>query len=101
MDDPIDLVRRFCAAWSDNIDAHGLAAFFADDATYHNIPLEPITGRDNIETNIATFIRPGPPGIEAIEFRVMHIRRCTHRPPMRRQSSQPSLLGVTSAAWSR
>src|SRR5439155_20488713 len=31
----------------------------------------------------------------------MHIRRCTHWPPMRRQSSQPSLLGRTSAIWSR
>src|ERR1051325_4030904 len=31
----------------------------------------------------------------------MHIRRCTQRPPIRRQSSQPSLLGVTSAIWSR
>src|ERR687886_439443 len=26
----------------------------------------------------------------------MHIRRCTHRLPMRRQSSHPSLLGATS-----
>src|SRR4051795_5079083 len=31
----------------------------------------------------------------------MHMRRCTHRPPMRRQSSQPELEGSTSATWSR
>ena len=31
----------------------------------------------------------------------MHRRRCTHRPPMRRQSSQPSLDGSTSATRSR
>jgi hypothetical protein len=31
----------------------------------------------------------------------MHMRRWTDWPPMRRQSSQPSLFGVTSATWSR
>src|SRR5581483_938970 len=31
----------------------------------------------------------------------MHMRRCTHVPPMRTQSSQPSLLGSTSCAWPR
>src|SRR5438128_683614 len=31
----------------------------------------------------------------------MHMRRWTHWPPMRKQSSQPSLLGATSATWSR
>ena len=71
MERPIDVVRRFCAAWSDNLDANELAAFFADDAVYHNIPLEPVAGRENIADNIATFIRPGPPGIESIEFRVI------------------------------
>jgi limonene-1,2-epoxide hydrolase len=53
--------------------ASDLAAFFADDAVYHNIPMEPITGRKAIADNIATFIRPGPPGIEHIEFRVVNI----------------------------
>src|SRR5579864_9152998 len=32
---------------------------------------------------------------------VMHSRRWTHRPPMRRQSSQPWADGVTSRIWSR
>ena len=36
-----------------------LAAFFTDDAVYHNIPLAPITGREAIANTIATFIRPG------------------------------------------
>src|SRR6202030_3302406 len=31
----------------------------------------------------------------------MHKRRCSHWAPMRRQSSHPSLLGTTSATWSR
>jgi limonene-1,2-epoxide hydrolase len=73
MDSPIELVRRFCAAWSDNIGPVELAAFFTDDAVYHNIPLAPVAGREAIADTIASFIRPGPPGIERIEFRVINI----------------------------
>jgi limonene-1,2-epoxide hydrolase len=73
MESPIDVVRRFCGAWSDNIGTVELAAFFTDDAVYHNIPMEPVIGRKAIANTIASFIRPGPPGIEAIEFRVINI----------------------------
>ena len=73
MESPIEVVRRFCAAWSDNIGSAELAAFFTDNAVYHNIPLTPVTGREAIAKTIASFIRPGVPGIESIEFRVLHI----------------------------
>src|SRR6266446_3361428 len=73
MEKPIDLVSRFCAAWANDLGAEDLAAFFTDNAVYHNIPFEPVTGRENIADNIASFIRPGPPGIERIEFRVINI----------------------------
>jgi limonene-1,2-epoxide hydrolase len=73
MESPIEVVRRFCAAWSDNRGAAELAAFFAEDAVYHNIPQEPVTGRENIANTIASVLRPGPPGIEAIDFRVINI----------------------------
>jgi len=73
MESPIEVVRRFCAAWSDNVGAAELAAFFTDDAVYHNIPLAPVTGREAIANTIASFIRPGAPGIESIEFRVINI----------------------------
>ena len=73
MESPIEVVRRFCAAWSGDMGADDLAAFFTDDATYHNIPLAPVTGREAIAKNFATFIRPGPPGVEGIEFRVINI----------------------------
>ena len=73
MESPIEVVRRFCAAWSDNLGATELAAFFTDDAVYHNIPMAPVTGRKAIENNIASFIRPGAPGIESIQFRVVNI----------------------------
>jgi limonene-1,2-epoxide hydrolase len=73
MESPIEVVRRFCAAWSENLAAAELAAFFTDDAVYHNIPLAPVTGREAIANNIASFIRPGAPGVESIEFRVINI----------------------------
>ena len=73
MESPIEVVRRFCAGWSDNIGTVELAAFFADDAVYHNIPQAPVNGRDAIANTIDAFIRPGPPGIESIEFRVINI----------------------------
>jgi limonene-1,2-epoxide hydrolase len=73
MESPIEVVRRFCAAWSDNRGAVELAAFFAEDAVYHNIPQEPVTGRENIANTIASVLRPGPPGIEGIDFRVINI----------------------------
>ena len=38
MESPIDVVRAFCAAWSDNLETIELAAFFTDDAVYHIIP---------------------------------------------------------------
>ena len=73
MESPIEVVRRFCAAWADDMAAADLAAFFTDDAVYHNIPQAPITGREAIANTIDSFIRPGPPGIESIEFRVINI----------------------------
>ena len=73
MESPIEVVRRFCAAWSDNVETVELAAFFTDDAVYYNIPQAPITGREAIADAIDSFIRPGPPGIESIEFRVINI----------------------------
>ena len=69
MESALDLVRRFCSAWSDGMGAEDLAAFFTDDAVYHNIPLAPVTGRDDIATTIASFTT----GVEGIEFRVRNV----------------------------
>jgi limonene-1,2-epoxide hydrolase len=73
METPMELVRRFCAAWADDMGADDLAAFFSSDAIYHNIPLQPVVGRQNIASYIASYIRPGPPGVEGLEFRVINI----------------------------
>ena len=73
MEKPIDLIGRFCAAWGNDTGADDLAAFFTDDAVYHNMPFSPITGKKNIADNIDSFIRPGPPSIEGIDFQVINI----------------------------
>jgi limonene-1,2-epoxide hydrolase len=67
-DDPIEIVQRFCDAWGES-DIDALMAFFADDAVYHNIPVDPVTGKDQIHETIAGFTS----GVERIEFRVLHI----------------------------
>jgi limonene-1,2-epoxide hydrolase len=64
-DDPIDVVRRFCAAWS-RLDLDELVGFFTDDAVYHNIPIAPVVGPDQIRATIENFTG----GVESIEFRV-------------------------------
>ena len=65
---PIEIVRRFCAVWS-NGDTDEVDEFFTDDAVYHNIPMDPITGRDTIKSFIAGFAG----GAEQIDFRVRNI----------------------------
>jgi limonene-1,2-epoxide hydrolase len=65
---PIEIVRRFCAVWS-NGDTDEIGEFFTDDAVYHNIPMDPITGRDTIKSFIAGFAG----GAEKIDFRVRNI----------------------------
>lgn len=51
------IIRDFLAAWS-RLDAAELASYFAEDATYHNMPLRPVNGCANIEAAIAGFIKP-------------------------------------------
>lgn len=53
----IELVRRFCAAWA-NVDIPKILDFFTDDAIYHNMPLQPIQGKDAIKGVIEQFMAP-------------------------------------------
>jgi limonene-1,2-epoxide hydrolase len=52
---PIEIVTRFCDEVAEG-DAAKAAAFFTDDAVYHNIPLDPVTGRDAIRDTIGMFL---------------------------------------------
>ena len=55
MTTPIEIVREFCDGMPDR-DAAASAAFFSDDAVYHNIPIDAVTGRDAIRDTIAMFL---------------------------------------------
>jgi limonene-1,2-epoxide hydrolase len=52
---PIETVTQFCDQVAEG-DAAMAAELFSDDAVYHNIPLEPVTGRDAIRDTIAMFL---------------------------------------------
>jgi limonene-1,2-epoxide hydrolase len=65
---PIDLVRRFCEAWGRG-DIDEIVGFFSDGAVYHNIPLAPVVGPEQIRATIEGFTG----GVEQIEFRVDRI----------------------------
>jgi limonene-1,2-epoxide hydrolase len=62
---PIDIVRRFCAAWG-NEDLDTIIGFFTDDAVYHNIPLAPVVGPEQIKATIEGFSG----AVTSIEFRL-------------------------------
>jgi limonene-1,2-epoxide hydrolase len=64
----LELVQRFCDEWSGG-DLDAIVAYFTDDATYHNIPVDPVSGKEAIKATIAGFTA----GVDKIEFRVHHI----------------------------
>ncbi len=49
------IVRSFIEAWS-RLEPVELAAYFADDGVYHNMPMGPVSGRANVEKLIRGFI---------------------------------------------
>jgi limonene-1,2-epoxide hydrolase len=62
------LIRAFCAAWAQR-DIPTLLAYFHPDAVYHNIPLPPLRGREEIRATLETFVAPA----EEIEFEILHL----------------------------
>lgn len=67
-DDPIDVVQRFCDTWATG-DLDAIMGFLAEDAVYHNIPVEPVQGHEAIRTTIEGFTA----GVDRIEFEVKAI----------------------------
>lgn len=49
------IIRDFIAAWS-RLDPAELAAFFAEDGCYFNMPTQPVKGRENVENFIRGFL---------------------------------------------
>jgi len=50
----VAIITEFVAAWS-RLDADELAGYFTEDGCYHNIPVGPVAGRDNVRGMIAAF----------------------------------------------
>ncbi|HUY22423.1 MAG TPA: limonene-1,2-epoxide hydrolase family protein [Acidimicrobiales bacterium] len=65
---PIDVVTSFCAAWS-TLDIDQIMGYFHDDAEYHNIPVDPLVGTEDIRAMIVGFTA----GWDRVEFDVRHI----------------------------
>ena len=51
------IIREFISSWSE-LNADKLADFFSEDGVYHNIPMEPVKGKENVRLFIAGFIQP-------------------------------------------
>ncbi|GAB4331683.1 MAG: limonene-1,2-epoxide hydrolase family protein [Dehalococcoidia bacterium] len=50
-----DVVRDFCAAFS-RLDVDEVMGYFTDDAVYHNMPAQPLNGKDAIRQAIQAFL---------------------------------------------
>jgi len=57
MQDNERIIREFIEAWS-RLDAKELAGYFTEDGVYHNMPVGPVAGRENLEKFIGGFIAP-------------------------------------------
>ena len=66
--DNIDLVTRFCDAWS-NYDIVKILDYFTDDAVYHNMPIQAVQGKDAIKGMIEQFMA----SFEGAEWEIKNI----------------------------
>jgi len=62
------IVRDFIAAWS-RLDPDELVDYFTEDGIYHNMPIDPVQGRDALEAFIAGFIATW----SATDWDVLHL----------------------------
>ncbi len=51
----IETIRNFCEAWSRR-NPDELAEYFTEDGTYHNMPIQPVSGKETVKGFIATFL---------------------------------------------
>ena len=69
MTSSIELVQQFCDEWGKGSGIDAILDYFTDDAVYHNIPVDPLTGKDAIKNMIGMFTT----GVDKIEFQMRHI----------------------------
>ena len=51
------IIREFISSWSE-LNADKLADFFSEDGVYHNMPMKPVKGKENVRQFIAGFTQP-------------------------------------------
>ncbi len=57
------IVREFCEAWG-RADLDAIMQAFAEDAVYHNMPMAPSKGKEEIRGFIEGFLKMSPGGID-------------------------------------
>jgi len=62
---PDAVVTEFCKKWT-SPDPEELAGYFTEDAVYHNIPMDPVQGREAIKVFIAGFTA----AFDGIDFQI-------------------------------
>jgi limonene-1,2-epoxide hydrolase len=50
------IIREFIGAWS-RLDADELVTYFAEDGTYHNMPIAPVSGHADLRGFIGNFLK--------------------------------------------
>ncbi|MFK7977136.1 MAG: limonene-1,2-epoxide hydrolase family protein [Halioglobus sp.] len=50
----IETIQSFVSAWS-RLDSGELSEYFTEDGTYHNMPAQPISGKENVRAFIEAF----------------------------------------------
>ena len=53
--DNVTIIKEFIEAWS-SLDADRLAEYFTEDGTYHNMPTQPVSGKENVRAFIKGFL---------------------------------------------
>ena len=68
MEDNESVVRRFIADWS-SLDADKLVEYFTEDGVYHNMPAQPVAGREKLRRFIGAFLS----GWERTDWEVLNL----------------------------
>jgi len=64
----IQIVKDFIQAWNDR-DLEGILNRFTEDAFYHNIPMDPMIGRDAIRAGLEAFVGM----VEEVDWEILAI----------------------------
>ncbi len=69
-----DTVREFCSAW-DNLDVDKIMSLMSDDAVYHNMPIAPLKGQQDIAGFIGGFLELA----DSCQFKILNLVADEHR----------------------